>query len=630
MAFPGFSALASAWLFCLIGPVVLFYFLKLKRPRLDVPCLVLWKQVLQDSRVNSPFQKFKRNILLWLQLLLLILLVLAAMQPYWHGDASRADRLPVLIDCSASMGALDQAGGVSRLEVAKERVREMIDGLAGDRELCLIAVGRTGRKLTGFTDNRRILRDALEKIEVRDVVSNLEDALRIAQALSRREPFDRVLLLSDGNFPARADLELAFELDFQQLPAAGPNLGITTLSASRAGSEQGQWVVFTTVNASSEQPRSGTLELLVDGEVVEARDITLSAERAERWSVRLTVETKVAVEVRLKPDGFDALASDNVAYLDLALPRPVSVYAPEDMLAFRLALRALGQVRLFPEPGQPAEDDDFDLVITDQPDDLKRRADTALLVGFVPEELDDLVTVEQEGEGTEVIDWRREAPLLEHVQLADLIINDNPRQAEGTLEQDFESLGYEVLAHGKHGPLLLRKDDGKSLRFHLLLHTDRSTLPYRIGFPLMVANVVQIAMHRAGLAETPGRRTGVLPPQQVQPSKSYEVRGPGGLAQTLTSDERGGLLGAAAPRVGRYSITGPGAPPGEFGASLLSTTETLLRPVKEIQFSEVSVAASKTAGKTDHSFWDALALTALFVLLVEWWYYQRKPGGFQA
>ena len=71
-----FTALSSAWLFALLIPLVVFYFLKLKRPHQIVPSLVLWRQVLADQRVNSPFQRFKRNLLLLLQILLLTLLVL--------------------------------------------------------------------------------------------------------------------------------------------------------------------------------------------------------------------------------------------------------------------------------------------------------------------------------------------------------------------------------------------------------------------------------------------------------------------------------------------------------------------------------------------------------------------------
>ena len=80
------------WVYLLLIPLILFYFLKLKRPNQVIPSLVLWRQVLRDRRVNSPFQRFKRNILLILQILLLVLLVLSAMQPYWFGGARRAAR----------------------------------------------------------------------------------------------------------------------------------------------------------------------------------------------------------------------------------------------------------------------------------------------------------------------------------------------------------------------------------------------------------------------------------------------------------------------------------------------------------------------------------------------------------
>ena len=66
----GFYALGAAWLFLLLIPLIVLYFLKLKRPHVRVPSLTLWRQVLQDRRVNSPLRRFKRNLLLLLQLLL--------------------------------------------------------------------------------------------------------------------------------------------------------------------------------------------------------------------------------------------------------------------------------------------------------------------------------------------------------------------------------------------------------------------------------------------------------------------------------------------------------------------------------------------------------------------------------
>ena len=87
----GFSSLSMAWLALLALPLVVFYFLKLRRPRLEVPSLVLWRQALNDQRVNSPFQRFKRNLLLFVQLLAQLLNVLAAKQPFRRkGDGAQA------------------------------------------------------------------------------------------------------------------------------------------------------------------------------------------------------------------------------------------------------------------------------------------------------------------------------------------------------------------------------------------------------------------------------------------------------------------------------------------------------------------------------------------------------------
>ena len=74
MNLPSFVYPFGAWFFLALIPLIILYFLKLKRPRMDIPSLALWQSVVNDQRVNSPFQKFKRNILLWLQMALLILL----------------------------------------------------------------------------------------------------------------------------------------------------------------------------------------------------------------------------------------------------------------------------------------------------------------------------------------------------------------------------------------------------------------------------------------------------------------------------------------------------------------------------------------------------------------------------
>ena len=625
MSWGGFQSLSHLWLAALIAPLVLFYFLKLKRPRAEVPSLVLWRQVLQDQRVNSPFQKFKRNLLLLLQLLLLSLLILAALKPFWRGGPGKERRLPVLLDCSASMGALDKPGGLSRLGEAKRRVREMIDGLASDQELCLVSFDNTARRRTGFTNNKRLLRDALDQIEVEDVPSDLEQALRLAQAIGRSEPFDEALLFSDGNFPPRVNFDLSFKLNYQKLAPAGPNIGITALSAQR--STAGGWDVFVQIEGSSDAEGNASVELTQDGGSIGSERITLARARAQRMVFQVKADRAASLRVQLTPDGVDSLAADNTAYLDLPQMRDLRVFVPKSMISYRLALQGIAGIQIFPQNTDDTASGQFDLVMSDRPPDLSLTAQTRLSIGFIPDELQRFI--ETGTNGSTVVDWRRDTPVLQHVELADLAVLDQPRFTANAGEGDLENLGYEVLIHGQRGPLLVRKQDSASTRFALLFHSDHSTLPYRVGFPIFVANVVQIALQQAGLAEANADRTGVLPPLTLAPTHRYEIQAPERALEPVTADEHGIVSGVRASRVGLYSISENGVTRQKLGASLLSPTETALGSVDQIQFNERLQVGAAAAVKSDRPLWPPLLLGGLGLLAVEWWFFQRKPGGWK-
>lgn len=619
MTLPGFTAPGAAWLFTLLVPLVVFYFLKLKRPRLTIPSLVLWRQVMNDNRVNSPFQKFKRNLLLLLQLLLLLLLVLAAMQPFLRKNASRAVRLPVLIDNSASMAALDKAGGLSRLAASKKRVREMIDTLPGNEELCLISFAKTARKRSSFTNDRRVLREALDAIEIEDVPGDIEDALRLAQALARTAPFDGVLVLSDGNFPAQANFELSFKLNYQRLAPSGPNFGITSCNARRALG--GKWDVFVQIEGSADAEGGGTVEVMLDGNRVASERFTLSKGGSQRMTFSIDGERASVLQARLIPDGFDSLASDNLAWLELPAARPLIVFTPASMGAYRHALESISGVRV-------SEDTiaTHDLVITDRVEDLGIKARMICTVGIVPPELQKLVSIAQQP--ATPVDWRRDSPLLQHVEFADVIAMDDPRSREGVSTNAFTNAGFDILVHGPHGPMILEKREGEKLSVFLLFHTDRSTLPYRVGFPVFVTNLVQAAMKQARIAEADSNRTGVLPPVTLQPDRDFEIIAPDGTRRREKSDANGVLSGIPAPRTGLYAVLENGTPKARIGASLLSPAETTLKTVEQIQFNDqLKVSASAVPLKTDRSLWYPLACAAFGLLLLEWWFFQRKPGG---
>ncbi|NQV28075.1 MAG: BatA domain-containing protein [Rhodopirellula sp.] len=620
MNWPGFSAIANAWWLLLLIPLLVFYFLKLKRPHVEISSLVLWQSVVNDQRVNSPFQKFRRNILLWLQVAILILLVAAAMQPFVRGSAEQAAYQPVLIDCSASMAAMDSATGKTRLEIAKERVTELIDNLNSGQQISLIAVHSSADRLTEFTGNRRILQEALTAIRVRDVPSHLDDAFRLTQALARTVPVESAVLFSDGNIPEKVRFALPFRVNYQQLSTGGPNAGITAFNARLTSSQD--WDVFLRIESSADV--SGQLVLLQDGQPLGEQPYVLEAGESQRLTFRATSEVSTELEARLTPGktDTDSLDADNVAWLDLPPARPLRVYASPELSGFRRALISIPGVDLFPKPDQPAQRSvPYDLVISDQREDEKLIAAVYLLAGVTPEEVESLV--EPAAGLTGFLDWERTAPLLRHMQLRDVEIADAVQTAAGVDDGDFEAAGYSVLASGTGGPLILRQQSASRLMFYTMFQIGRSTLEYRVAFPVLVANLVQLARQEASVGDVTGVQTGVLPAVALKAGAPYEIIGPDGTQQKVLADETGQLRGVSGGQVGRYLISGEDAETFSVAANLLSAAETTLAAVDAIEFDEQSVSSADEVLENDHPLWTTVTGLAFGLLLLEWWFFQR-------
>src|SRR6184192_4041463 len=70
-----------------IPVVILFYLLKRKRVVKLVSSTLLWQKFLAETQASAPFQKLRKNWLLILQIILLVLAVLALSRPYFATKA---------------------------------------------------------------------------------------------------------------------------------------------------------------------------------------------------------------------------------------------------------------------------------------------------------------------------------------------------------------------------------------------------------------------------------------------------------------------------------------------------------------------------------------------------------------
>src|SRR5438128_6668181 len=115
-------------LFALTLPLVLLYFLKVRRRERRVPSLLLWDPSLRDREVSAFFQRLQRDPLLILQLLALLALSVALARPAvtLMGDGAR--KVVVVLDTSASMKATDVSP--SRFDVARGQAAQLVGRLS--------------------------------------------------------------------------------------------------------------------------------------------------------------------------------------------------------------------------------------------------------------------------------------------------------------------------------------------------------------------------------------------------------------------------------------------------------------------------------------------------------------------
>src|SRR6185369_6069701 len=88
-------------------PLLLLYFLKVRRREMPVSSLLLWDPALRDREASTFFQRLQRDPLLILQILALLALTAALARPAITVSGQGNKRVAIVMDSSASMKATD-------------------------------------------------------------------------------------------------------------------------------------------------------------------------------------------------------------------------------------------------------------------------------------------------------------------------------------------------------------------------------------------------------------------------------------------------------------------------------------------------------------------------------------------
>ncbi|MGD9646626.1 MAG: VWA domain-containing protein [Pirellulales bacterium] len=651
------SNLLSWWQWSVLATVppaiVLLYFLRLRRAPQEVPSTYLWLKSIEDLHVNSLWQRLRRSLLLFLQLLLVALLALALLGPSWQASALRGGRYVFLIDTSASMAATDVQP--TRLDEAKRRVKVLIDEMRSGDVAMIISFSDRARVEQPFTDNRHELTRHLEAIEQTAHRTSIVEALNVAAGLAGAgssgsdseagaagEPVAQtraqMFIFSDGKF---ADVPKAslrgVEPILQTIVGDEPrNVAIAQFDARRKENSLDNWQVFARLESFSGAPAAVQLELYVDDNLADAQQVNVAADKPTGVVFDLPDTEQARLELRARTD--DHLAVDDRAWAVIDPPRRAKVVlvskSPNEPLEFALSTESGQQLAEItyqsagwlgtPEYTAAAAAGQFDLCIFDRCQPREMPQANTLFLGAIPPEstgwkAEAVVDVPQ------IIDTDRAHPLMQLLELGDVLV----REAAPLVPPP----GGTVLMHSSAGPLLAiaprQSYEDAVLAFPIFDDNQVPTnWPLRLSFPLFVLNALEYLGGR-GLDVTSRETTrpgdSVLL-EQVRTAREIDVKNPRAKQLRVEREE------AARPRfddtdqLGIYEVLADGRPAERFSVNLFDAAESDIRPrtATAIKLGQAEIQEGQATGAGRRHAWKYVLLATLGVLLGEWYIYHRR------
>jgi len=598
-------------------PLVVLYILKQRRQEHVVPAAFLWRHALEDLRASSLFQRLRTPLLFFLQAAAIALFALAAAGASLDldvGDQPR--RIVLVVDRSRSMNATDE-DGQTRMEVARELCLDAIDGLRGADELMLVAFDRDAEVVVAFTGDETLLTNAVEDLHTRDLGSRPAAALRLSGSFAKASPgfAPEVIVVSDGAVTGDLPL-LSCEVKFVRVGESDANQGIAEARLTSVPGEPPQ--LFVRVDNGASTPTTRTLVLLRDGEVADARELTLAPDGEDVAFFELSEpegDDPVVLEVRL--DGEDVLPDDDRVQLIQrpAVPRfgllvrdtPTGYLDARKLEALH---PGLAMVELTPAEALASIDGGT-------------RVDLIVYDGIAPEKIPDVpgqiyvnalppesgLTEAGRQEYPIIIDWEHTHPVTVRCQFDDVFVE------ESALLRGHER--SEVLVDTTGGPLILLTPVPGREVLVIAFDPAASNLPLKLAWPLLLANSLDHLLAEVRLDhEAPVFPTGSV--IRAEDGVPFTVTTPAGDEIEAQPALDGRPQCRETFQAGLYEVTPKDGEPDLRSFALLDSDEIRIGPKDELVLGEDTVQASPGSIRRNYLLRDPLLLLALGILLLEW------------
>ena len=589
--------------------VIIFYLLKRRRVAHLVSSTIIWKRFLNETQVNSPFQKLRHNWLLIIQLIFLSLAIFALIRPYFSSKIESGRFVVVILDVSASMQATDVS--LNRFELAKGEVNKMIDGMYDNDQMVLILSGGNTEVRQSPTSVKAILKKALDQVKVTDSPTRLLEAIKLSQNLSRNRPKVEVHLFSDG---VSSDLD-AFELqdlnlEYHRLGKGGGNLGITSLEVRSNPEQLGQQSVFATIGNFSTNTMSSEVSLFFDDQMIGNRRLTVMPTNTASLVFSSNQRTNGVFRMKLKNDDF--LQVDNIGSVMGLTRRNVEVLLiTKGNVFLEKALRSIDDVNLIVKSSLTDSTPNVDVVVLDSirptvwPSGNVMAINTQSTNWFQPSGL---------LESPPIVDWKSAHPILRFVNF------DNVQVAQ-SLNSELPTW-MNPIVETQSVPLIAVGENDANRCVWVGFNPLDSTWPLRVSFPIFIANAIDWLDPKIVTNLSAGEPFSM---RMAEKGSAVVVTLPDGEIVETSTMGNGEFVFADTFQQGVYHAK-YGTNEISFCVNLLDAAESAIESRDVLKLGKYGRVEATLQLDADKELWRWFAIICLLLLVFEWWFYHRRTA----
>ncbi|MDE5565837.1 MAG: VWA domain-containing protein, partial [Anaeroplasmataceae bacterium] len=283
--------------------LILIYILKNKYTEQVISSTYIWNLSEKFLKNRKPISKLSGIISLILQILVVIAISIGIAHPKFI-LANQARDYCFILDGSASMNTVQS--GTTRLELGKEKIKDIIKNSVDGSKYTLIHLGDSARVIYQYVEDKDFAVSMVDGISKTDMSSSLVDCLSYAQNYYNENRTLQTYLVTDRNY-ATENIEL---IDVRE---ATINYAIESASYEHIASTlkvEGSIISY-------DEAKTLDIDLVIDGKVKETQEVNLSANTPKEINYIVNVDSFSSIELRINNE--DDLSTDNhyVLYLSL-------------------------------------------------------------------------------------------------------------------------------------------------------------------------------------------------------------------------------------------------------------------------------------------------------------------------